>query len=120
MVENEIKNCRTCQATVYQHDKESLVTSMLPHGPWENVKVDFLDSSPSGITYLKYSMNTVDEIEILCSTSAALTIPRLDKTFAAYGIPHLLTSDNGPLFNSKEFKDFFQYMVIKHRRITPL
>ena len=31
-----------------------------------------------------------------------------------------MTTDNGPPFHSKEFKDFATYLNIKHRRITPL
>ena len=92
MVEEEIRNCHSCQTTVYKHDSEPLVMSILPNGPWEYVKVDFFGPLPSG----DYILEVVDEysrwveIEILRSTSATSTIPKLDKIFSSYGImaPH--------------------------------
>ena len=59
------------------------------------------------------------EVEILNSTSARAVIPKLDAIFARQGIPEVLKSDNGPLFNGLEFKNFADYLGFKHRRITP-
>ena len=121
MVENEVKNCHTCQATVYKHEREALM-SILPRGPWGNVKVDFFGPLPSG----DYILEVVDEysrwaeIEIVRSTSALSTVPKLDEIFSAYSIPCQMTTDNGPPITSHEFKSFSNYMNIKHRRITPL
>ena len=55
--------------------REPLIVSSLPHGPWENVKVDFFGPLPSG----DYILEVVDEssrwaeIEIVRSTSALST-----------------------------------------------
>ena len=59
------------------------------------------------------------EVEILKSTSSRAVIPKLDKIFSAYGIPNVAKSENGPPFNSHEFKDFAEHMGFKHRKITP-
>ena len=59
------------------------------------------------------------EVEILTSTSAKAVIPKLDAILARQGIPDVLKSDNGPLFNGREFKNFSEYLGFKHRRITP-
>ena len=59
-------------------------------------------------------------VESLTSLTAKSVIPLLDKTFLIFGIPKELISDNGPPFNSKEFRKFADNMGFKHRKITPL
>lgn len=58
------------------------------------------------------------EVELLTSTSAAATLPALERIFATHGIPEIIKTDNGPPFNSRaltaEEKGF------THRKITPL
>ena len=121
-VENEIKNCHTCQATVYKHEREPLTMSELPSGPWEHVNIDFFGPLPSG----DYILEVVDqysrwvELEVVRSTAAKSTIPKLDKIFSAYGIPYKITTDNGPPFHGKEFKNFTEYLNIEHKRVTPV
>ena len=121
LVENEVKHCLPCQATVYQHDREPLVMSELPNGPWEQVKIDFYGPLPTG----DYLLEVIDEysrwveVEIVTSTSAGCTIPKLDKIFATYGIPQRMTTDNGPPFSGNDVKEFANYLGIYNRRITP-
>ena len=47
-------------------------------------------------------------------------ILRLDKKFAEFGVPVSLKTDNGPPFNSHEFKTYASITGFRHRRITPL
>ena len=60
------------------------------------------------------------EIEIVSSTSAKSTIPKLDKILSSMGIPSKIISDNGPPFNSIEMKEYSKHMEFYHHRITPL
>ena len=60
------------------------------------------------------------EVEIVHSTSAKAVLPKLDRVFAAYGVPQVVKSDNGPPFNGHEFAQFADYLGFKHRRVTPL
>ena len=60
------------------------------------------------------------EVEIVHSTSAKAVLPNLDRVFAAYGVPQVVKSDNGPPFNGHEFAQFADYLGFKHRRVTPL
>ena len=60
------------------------------------------------------------EVEIVHSTSAKAVLPKLDRVFAAYGVPQVFKSDNGPPFNDHEFAQFADYLGLKHRRVTPL
>ena len=36
------------------------------------------------------------------------------QSFATHGLPYVIASDNGPLFTSKEFKNFIYKNGIKH------
>ncbi|XP_022809368.1 uncharacterized protein K02A2.6-like [Stylophora pistillata] len=59
------------------------------------------------------------EVDILTSTLPKVVIPKLDAIFTRQGIPDVLKSDNGPPFNGHEFKNFSDYLGLKHRRIPP-
>ena len=119
LVEKEVGNCLSCQATVYQHGREPLKMSVLPNGPWEKVKIDFFGPTSEYVLEIVDEYSRWVEVEIVKSTSAGSTIPKLDKVFATYGLPYEMTTDNGPPFNGKEIRDFAKYLDIKHRHITP-
>jgi len=93
----------------------------LSSAPWKEVAVNFAAPFPSGnyIMVVTDEFSHFPEIEILTSISAKAVIPKLDAIFARQGIPDVLKSDNGPLFNGHEFKHFSEYLGFKHRRITP-
>jgi transposase InsO family protein len=96
--------------------------SELPSNVWEKLSNDFCGPFPSGY----YLMVIIDEyprypvVESLTSLTAKSVIPLLDKTFSIFGIPKELISDNGPPFNSQEFRKFADNMGFKHIKITPL
>ncbi len=48
------------------------------------------------------------------STDTGKSIEVLRKSFAAYGLPEQILTDNGPQFISKEFCDFVRYYNIRH------
>ena len=59
------------------------------------------------------------EVEIIRSTSTAVTIGKLEKIFSVHGFPIEFASDNGPPFNGHEFHNYLAQNGIKHRKITP-
>ena len=58
-------------------------------------------------------------VEVVNSTSATCVMPKLDRMFSMFDIPEVVKSDNGPPFNSEQFKQFSEYLGFRHRRITP-
>ena len=90
--------------------------------PWEHVKIDFCGPFPSG----HYLLVIIDcysrfpEVETLKLTSCMQVIPKLDSIFARHGVPTKLTSDNGPPFQSDEFKRYMLHLGIKHHHSIPL
>ena len=63
--------------------------------------------------------NRFPEVDVKKSTSAYSTIPELDKMFSTHGIPEEVKSDNGPPFQSTDFKRFDEHSGFEHRMITP-
>ncbi len=118
MVETTIKICLPCQASTQGTSPPPgpLQPTPLPKKAWTNVAVDFV--GPFLIVVIdEYSR--YPEVEILTTTSVKATIPKLDTIFSRQGIPEILKSDNGPPFNSEEFKNFPTLLGFKHRKITP-
>ena len=52
------------------------------------------------------------------STSAAMCI-ELSMIITELGLPHIIRSDNGPCYNSKEFQQFLQCYRITHQTSSP-
>ena len=123
MVEEVVKGCLPCQAA--NHDPkpvcEPLRMSTLPLGPWQELSVDFCGPFPSGdyLLVVTDDFSRYPEVEILRSTSAKAVIPHLDSIFARQGVPDIVRTDNGPLFNSESFQMFATQLGFTHRRITP-
>lgn len=94
----------------------------MPSGPWREVSVDFYGPLRCG----KYLLVIICEysryptVKILSSTSSEMVIKVMNEVFATFGIPEVVKSDNGPPFNSNNFKEFAQQIGFKHRKITPL
>ena len=88
----------------------------LPEGPLQNVSVNFCGPFPSGdyllVTIAYYSRYS--EVEIVKATSSKSTIPKLDKIFSAFGVPKEVKTDNGPPFNSTDFRMFAEYIWVFH------
>ena len=117
MVEESIKNCHTCHKSA----RKPLQMSSLPAAPWAEVSADF-----GHLQNGKYLLVVTDEysryvvVDILDSISTTSVIPRLDKIFAEFGEPVSLEMDNGPPFNSHEFKTYASITRFRHRKIRPL
>ena len=58
-------------------------------------------------------------VEIVKSTTATTTIPKLDKVFSEFGVPDVIRSDDGLPLNSEEFAAFANDLGFKHRKVTP-
>ena len=52
------------------------------------------------------------------STSIAVCIEH-SMIVTELGLPHIIRSDNGPCYNSKEFQQFLQYYSIYHQTSSP-
>ena len=60
------------------------------------------------------------EPDIIKSTTSKVTIKCLDKQLSRYGVPSLLTMDNGTNLVSAEMEEYLNEMGIEHILTTPL
>ncbi|XP_040071597.1 uncharacterized protein K02A2.6-like [Ixodes scapularis] len=122
LVEPAVQNCIPCQASTPISHRDPVEPTPLPYGPWENLRVQFAGSFQNG----KYLLILIDEysrfplVGQVASTDATSPLQFLRRTFVEMGIPKQVKSDNGPPFNSSEFKEFAAELVFKHHRATPL
>ena len=122
LAKQTVDNCILCQANGPNSHPEPLHMLTLPPELWHTVNIDFCGPFPRG-TYLLVVIDAYScfpEVEIVSSTSANSTIPKLKRIFATHGIPQVLKSNNGPQFQGHDFGNFMQDLGIKHKPSSPL
>ncbi|KXJ24314.1 Uncharacterized protein K02A2.6 [Exaiptasia diaphana] len=121
MVEAKVASCGACQVSTPSTTREPLKMSPLPASAWKEVSIDFKHlSAHEYLLVITDDYSRYPVVELVKSTSAPTVIPVIDKTFATFGIPEIVRSDNGPPFSGKEFKEFAQTLGFIHRKVTPL
>ncbi|XP_062567950.1 uncharacterized protein K02A2.6-like [Saccostrea cucullata] len=75
-------------------------------------------TAESGLVYVDY-YSRFFETFILKNTGSAKIIECLEETFARYGIPDSLRSDNGAQFQSTVCEKFLEEYGITHETSTP-
>ena len=117
-VKQAISKCMACQANGPENCPDPLQMSPLPPEPWHTVHVDFC--GPGEYLFVVIDVySRFPEVEIVHSTSAKATIPKLDRIFSTHEIPRVVRSDNGPPFTSEELKVYMLENGINHQKITP-
>ena len=121
LISQTIGSCFDCQVATKSHRQEPIKPSVIPEEPWEQISIDFGGRYPDG----HYNLVAIDQrtrypvVEVVSSTGFKQAKEKLKKTFAYLGIPRRVTSDNGPPFNSEQFKDFAKEEGFVHHRVTP-
>ena len=106
-VQQLIEKCIICQ----EHGKLQPIigtTQELPPFPWHTLATDMfywkkMDFLIVADVFSKYFLVT----KLPNSTSAAVCA-ELSMIVIELGLPHIIRSDNGPCYNSKEFQQFLQ------------
>ena len=121
LIEYVVRACKSCRANTNSCKINPIKMTKMPDEPWHTLALDYY-----GPIWGKYVLILMDFFsryplaKILNTTSAAAALPILNEIFAIFGIPKRLKSDNGPPFNSREFKEFCQNNNIIHDKITPI
>ena len=105
-VEKKVKFCLAYQAATPETKRE----------PVQMPPLDFKELFPGYLPVVTddYSLYPVH------TTAYKIVIPHFEKTFAEFGVPEVVRSDNGPTFNGKEFKVFANALGFKHCKVKPL
>jgi Integrase core domain. len=121
-VEQLIKTCTRCQTISKPIKQTPVMMTNLPIEPWETIAADFYGDLPTGekllvITDL-YSKFPI--IEVLRSTKLQTVGERFDDLFSLFGFSKKILTDNGPPWDSYDFKRFLEQRNIKHELSIPL
>ena len=106
-VQELIERCIICQ----EHGKSQPIictTQELPPFPWHTLATDMfywkrMDFLIVADIFSKYFL-----VRKLANSTSAAICAELSMIVTELGLPHIISSDNGPCYNSKEFQQFLQ------------
>ena len=108
MATDVVKSCLSCQSTFDRTYDEPLRSTPLPPNAWHTISVDFKGPLKDGryilVAYDLYSRYPV--VGYCKSTSFKNVKTILDSMYATFGQVHTVKSDNGPLFQGHEFREY--------------
>ena len=119
-LEDKVKSCSTCQ--MYRNNPPEAVLHPWewPKKPWTRLHADY-----AGPFLGKMFLIIIDsyskwmEVHITNSATSAITIDKMRSSFATFGLPEILVTDNGTNFTSAEFEEFLKANGIRHTRTAP-
>lgn len=121
MVNEAVRQCMPCQVATKTQHRAPLEMSPLPEQPWQSVSIDFYTlSTGEELLVAIDDFSRYPAVEIVTGTAFHQIKPKLEHIFSTFGILETVKSDNGPPFNSENFKVFSEQYGFKHRKITPL
>lgn len=119
-IEEKVKSCHDCQSTRPTPPAAPLHPWEYPSRPWARVHIDL-----AGPFLGHMFMVIIDayskwlEVITLQATTSAAIVGHLRTTFARFGIPEMVVSDNAPYFVSQEFEEFLRLNGCKHVTSAP-
>jgi len=115
-----VSACSVCAQINNEQSKEPLLPHEIPDRPWQRVACDLFEYNE--IDYLitvDYYSNFFEVDRLIENKKAPEIIRHLKAHFSRYGLPDLVISDNGPPFNSADFKVFAARYDFEHRTSSP-
>ena len=85
----------------------------------EKVHIDFLKTDDVKIMILFDDFSKWIECWIMNTTKTSIVLDKLEECFCRFSYPIILICDNGPPFNSSEFKKYFDFHNIKLMHSPP-
>ena len=119
-IEDLIKACPSCLHTLPSPPKSPVIPWEIPTKPWSRIHVDF--AGPFKNLYFLIILDAYakwPEVFILKQITTQTTIGKLRETFSRFGILKTIVSDNGRQFTLHIFKQFTDYLNIRHVFTAP-
>lgn len=120
-IENLIRSCKFCLKTQNSPPKAPLQSWEYPKVPWQRIHIDYL-----GPIFQKYYILVIidahskwPEAMVTTNTTSSNTIKLLRETFARFGLPECIVSDNATSFKSQDFQTFLLKNQIEFKEIPP-
>ncbi|XP_055388168.1 uncharacterized protein K02A2.6-like [Condylostylus longicornis] len=119
-IQNVVSNCEICIRYRKSNQRQPIIPHEIEAIPWYKVGIDIFDYNKQKYLLVVDYYSTYIEIALLnTGFTAKRIIHHLKSIFARHGIPKVMISDNGPPFNSKEFKEFSISWDIDHNTSSP-
>ena len=117
-IQELIERCIICQ----EHGKSQSIigiTQELPPFPWNTLATDIfywkrMDFLMVADVFSKYFL-----VRKLANSSSAAVCAEIATIVTELGLPHIIRSNNGPCYNSKEFQQLLQHYNIAHQTSSP-
>ena len=117
-IQELIERCIICQ----EHGKSQSIigtTQELPPFPWHTLATDIfywkrMDFLIVADVFSKYFL-----VRKLANSSSAAVCAEIATIVTELGLPHIIRSDKGPCYNSKEFQQLLQRYNITHHTSSP-
>lgn len=113
------EKCVKCAMDSPAQQKETLQNHDIPNKPWSKVGMDLLTYHNKHYLVIVDYFSDFFECEPITNLSSAGVIKVCKRTFARYGIPDVVQSDNGPQFASSDFTIFGQKWGFQHTTSSP-
>ena len=117
-IQELIERCIICQ----EHGKSQPITGItqeLPPFPWHTLATDIfywkrMDFLIVADVFSKYFL-----VRKLANSTSAAVCAEIATIVTELGLPHIIRSDNGPCYNSKEFQQLLQCYNITYQTSSP-
>ena len=117
-IQELIERCIICQ----EHGKSQPITGItqeLPPFPWHTLATDIfywkrMDMPIVADVFSKYFL-----VRKLANSTSGAVCAEIATIVTELGLPHIIRSDNGPCYNSKEFQQLLQCYNITHHTSSP-
>ena len=113
-----VQQCHVCAAVGKSPPKAPLYPWKWPAKPWERIHIDFFEKGKFNFLIVVDGYSKWLEVIPMGSMTSLKTIEVLH-SFARYGIPEEVVSDNGPQLASEEFAQFLKQNGVKFTQVPP-
>ena len=117
-IQELIERCIICQ----EHGKSQSIigtTQELPPFPWHTLATDIFYWKRMDFLIVTDVFSKYFLVRKLANSSPAAVCAEIATTATELGLPHIIRSDNGPCYNSKEFQQLLQCYNITHYTSSP-
>ena len=120
-IEQMVKKYSKCQQNRPSPPTAPLQPWQWPMRPWARLHLDF-----AGPFMGRMFLVIIDahskwlEVYPMPSATSHATIQQLHMTFAQFGIPETVVTDNGPCFMGEEFEEFLRKNGVTHNQVITL
>ena len=116
LVKAKVSTCDFCQRFTMKTTKEPVAAQPTTDACWEEVSIDLFGPLPDKrhVLVMQDTSSRFPTAAIVPGTAATPVINALDKMYTNYGHPARHRTDNGPPFNSDEFRRYSEDKGIEH------